>query len=155
MSGELRVERTVRLAAGADTVFRFLTSSTMMERWIGREVRIEAEVGGTLRIDVNGVDVVRGEVLEVEPERKLVFTWGWEDPGSRLPPGTSVVEITLHPDGEETLLHLVHRDLRAEDLPEHEKGWVHYLDRLAVAVAGGDPGPDPIGESSYRHGFPG
>lgn len=28
----------------------------------------------------------------------------------------------------------------------HEKGWNHYLRRLVVAAAGGDPGPDkPLG----------
>ncbi|MFI6360206.1 hypothetical protein ACIBJF_48520 [Streptomyces sp. NPDC050743] len=25
----------------------------------------------------------------------------------------------------------------------HEEGWTHYTGRLAVAAAGGDPGPDP------------
>jgi len=24
----------------------------------------------------------------------------------------------------------------------HEKGWIHYFGRLAVAASGGDPGPD-------------
>lgn len=154
MSEDARVEQTIRLAAGTETVFRYLTDPGLMSRWIGRNVRLAAEPGGELRIDVNGIDVVRGEILEVQPERKLVFTWGWENPGSRLPPGSSVVEITLERDGEETILHLLHRDLRPEDRAEHDKGWAHYLDRLSIAVTGGEPGPDPIGDSSYRHGYP-
>ena len=31
----------------------------------------------------------------------------------------------------------------AEQCAGHEKGWTHYLSRLAVAGAGNDPGPDP------------
>ena len=30
----------------------------------------------------------------------------------------------------------------AEEVAGHGKGWTHYLDRLAIAAAGGDPGPD-------------
>ena len=30
----------------------------------------------------------------------------------------------------------------AEECASHEQGWTHYLERLAVAAAGGDPGPD-------------
>ena len=29
-----------------------------------------------------------------------------------------------------------------EACASHEQGWTHYLGRLAVAAAGGDPGPD-------------
>jgi hypothetical protein len=53
------------------------------------------------------------------------------------------VEVTLEPDGEGTLLRLLHRGLSGEALLEHRKGWDHYLARLALAAAGGDPGPDP------------
>jgi hypothetical protein len=30
----------------------------------------------------------------------------------------------------------------AEVCASHDQGWAHYLDRLAVAASGGDPGPD-------------
>lgn len=49
----------------------------------------------------------------------------------------------LRADGHGTLLELAHRDLPPEDIPQHGTGWRHFLDRLAVAAAGGDPGPDP------------
>ena len=50
--------------------------------------------------------------------------------------------MTLMPDGEATILRLVHRDLPADERAEHQGGWNHYLPRLATAAAGGDPGPD-------------
>jgi hypothetical protein len=43
-----------------------------------------------------------------------------------------------------TLLRMTHSGLPdAEACASHEQGWTHYLGRLAVATAGGDPGRDP------------
>ena len=48
------------------------------------------------------------------------------------------------PDGAGTVLHFTHRDLPSSDAADsHAKGWDHYLERLAIAARGGDPGPDP------------
>jgi uncharacterized protein YndB with AHSA1/START domain len=72
-----------------------------------------------------------------------VFTWGWEGDGSPVPPGSSTVEITLAADGPDgTLLRLVHHGLPLPALDMHRDGWEHYLSRLDVRVAGGDPGLD-------------
>jgi hypothetical protein len=59
------------------------------------------------------------------------------------------VRATLDPrpggafDGDGTLVRLVHRDLPEPSQAPHNHGWTHYLARLAVAGAGGDPGRDP------------
>lgn len=51
----------------------------------------------------------------------------WERSGA----GSPTVEITLEPDGDGTLLQLVHRDLPPEEAPRHGEGWEHYLPLLA------------------------
>jgi hypothetical protein len=52
--------------------------------------------------------------------------------------------VTLARDGDGTHVRLVHRGLQTPEMREqHGKGWDHYLVRLSVAAAGGDPGPDP------------
>jgi hypothetical protein len=71
----------------------------------------------------------------------VVFTWGAAGHDT-LPPGSTTVEVTLHPDGAETVVEVVHRDLPPEEVPRHGTGWGHFLARLAIAAAGGDPGPD-------------
>src|SRR5205814_1658836 len=89
-------------------------------------------------------NTARGEFVEVDKPRRLVFTWGW-DGNEALPPGLSTVEAELRPEGSGTSLRFVHRDLSPEQAASHAKGWDHYLERLEIAAAGGDPGEDPRG----------
>ncbi|MFJ3788572.1 SRPBCC domain-containing protein [Kitasatospora sp. NPDC090091] len=86
-------------------------------------------------------DVGRG-FLALDPYHRVVFTWGMEDGAMAIPPGASTVEVTLTPDGDGTLLTLVHRDLPPEACAPHFEGWTHYLGRLVVRAESRDPGPD-------------
>jgi uncharacterized protein YndB with AHSA1/START domain len=137
-SGELVHE--VRIAAPPEAVFPFFTDPAQYVRWKGRTAELEPEPGGIYRVDIDG-NVVRGEFVEVDPPRRLVFTWGWE--GGPLPPGSTTVEVDLLPDGDGTLVRLTHRGLPEDTVQEHASGWDHFLPRLAVVAADGDPGPDP------------
>jgi uncharacterized protein YndB with AHSA1/START domain len=138
------VEREVRIAARPETVFGFFTDPVRMLRWKGIEAELDPRPGGTYRVQINAQAIVRGQFVAVEPHRRVVFTWGWEGEGQPVPPGSSTVEVTLTPDGDETILRLTHRGLPAELRDVHGHGWDHFLSRLATAAAGGDPGPDPM-----------
>ncbi len=60
-----------------------------------------------------------------------------------MPPGSSLIEIDLLDRDGGTLLRMAHSGLPdAQECASHEEGWTHYLGRLGVAAAGGDPGPD-------------
>jgi uncharacterized protein YndB with AHSA1/START domain len=142
-SGEL-VEREIRIEAPPSVVFEFLTEPAKMVRWMGTEAVLEPWPGGRYYVNLNGHEGVSGEVLEVIPERRLVFSWGWQDGSLPLAPGQSTVEIALEPAGEGTRLRLTHRDLPADMHAWHGRGWDYALPRLAVVAAGGDPGPDPL-----------
>ena len=86
--------------------------------------------------------VAAGSYLEIVPNERVVFTWGWEGSAS-VPPGTTRVEVTLTGDGQGTLLRLRHFDLPEQERGMHSQGWQHYMARLQVAAVGGDPGADP------------
>lgn len=131
------IQREIRIAARPETVFAFFTDPEKLVRWKGRQATLDARPGGTYRVDIDGKNVVRGEFVEVDPPRRVVFTWGWEDEASPLRPGSSTVEIELIPDGEGTLVRLIHRDLPPEAVAEHAKGWDHFLPRLEEAVRAG------------------
>ena len=129
------------------TVFSFFTDRDRWLSWQGISAEIDARPGGVFRMNVRGDGWASGQFTAVEPHRRIVFTWGWEGPDSPVPPGSSTVEVTLEPDGDDgTLLTLVHSGLPLPALDTHRDGWNHYLDRLTVRAAGGDPGPDATAE---------
>ena len=136
------VVREIRIETPPEAVFPFFTDPAKLVRWKGISAELEPRPGGGYRCNVNGRDIASGEYLAVELPRRVVFTWGWEGDGTLVPPGTSTVELTLTPDGAGTLLRLEHRDLPEPARAEYSEGWTHYLVRLGVAAAGGDPGPD-------------
>lgn len=139
------VVREIRIRARPETVWEFFVDPEKVTQWKGVSAQIDARPGGVRRIDVHGDrDIAVGEHVLLEPFRRLVFTWGWEG-NDQLPPGSSTVEVTLTPDGEETIVRLEHRDLpNAEQRAQHAIGWEHFLGRLAIAAMGGDPGPDEM-----------
>jgi uncharacterized protein YndB with AHSA1/START domain len=138
-------ECDVRIEASPETVFEFFVVGEKMTLWKGVRAELDPRPGGIYRVEViPGQAIAVGEYVEVSPPHRVVFTWGWEGDVIPVPPGSSTVEITLTPDGDGTHLQLRHTGLPSQDqVTEHTNGWTHYLSRLAVASAGGDPGPDP------------
>jgi len=138
-----QLEREIMIDATPETIFPLLTTTEGYLRWEGTEAENDARPGGIYRIVVAGAYAGAGEFVEVVPNEKVVFTFGWDMPDNPITPGSTEVEITLHPEGSKTRLRLVHRGLPDDDaVAQHIHGWDHYLGRLAVVSAGGDPGPD-------------
>lgn len=146
----LLAERTVRINASPQTVFRFFVDPEKMLMWKGVQAELDPRPGGIFRVEVTPGWHAVGEFTEVDPPHSVAFTWGWE--GGPLAPGSTLVRVTLEPDGDATILTLVHSGLPDEEsMHSHADGWQHFLARLEIAAAGGDPGPDPWssgGESS-------
>ena len=141
------LEREIRIAAQPETIFAFFVDPAKIMQWLGKAVTADARPGGLCRIDINGY-VTRGEYLEIVPPSRVVFTWGWENEGSTPRPGESTVEISLIPEGPNTLVRLRHLGLSAEERKPHGEGWDHFLPRLVVAAEGRAPEPDPWATSS-------
>jgi uncharacterized protein YndB with AHSA1/START domain len=140
----LEVTREVRIEASPETIFPFFTDPEKLMRWMGVEAELDPQPGGVYRVHVSKDWVARGEFVAVEPFVRVAFTWGWENNVMQLPPGASLVEVTLEPEGEATVVRLTHSRLPAEDaVASHAQGWDHFLERLTIAAPGGDPGPDP------------
>lgn len=110
--------------------------------WHGTVAEIDPRPGGVYRVLVMGLFQTAGEYVEVVPKQKVVFTFGWEQDGNPVQPGSTTIEITLHPEGDKTRVRLIHRGLPEDVVSDHSQGWDHYLGRLAIAATGGNPGPD-------------
>jgi uncharacterized protein YndB with AHSA1/START domain len=134
--------REVLVDATPETIFPLLTTVEGHLRWEGTEAEIDARPGGIHRVLVAGEHVGLGEYVEVVPNERVVFTFGWDMPGNPIRPGSTQVEIALIPDGSKTLVRLTHSGLPDDAVGDHTQGWDRYLGRLAVAASGGDPGPD-------------
>jgi uncharacterized protein YndB with AHSA1/START domain len=145
------VEREIQIAAPPDIVFPYFTDPQKLLQWKGIEARLDPQPGGEYWVNVNGDNRVRGEYLEITPVTRVVFTWGWEGGDSVVPPGASTVEVSLQPQDGGTHLRLLHRNLpTAEVRASHAAGWDHFLERLTISAAGGDPGPDPWADPSAK-----
>jgi uncharacterized protein YndB with AHSA1/START domain len=142
---------SVHIAAEPAQVFDYFTRPEAIVRWMGDYAVLDPRPDGEFTLDINGVPV-RGRYLEVEPPRRLVISWGHAG-SERLPPGASTVEITLTPEGEGTTVLVVHRDLPELEARQHALGWRHFLERLIVAGAAGDPGADPWAAMRYELEF--
>ncbi len=137
------VEYEVRIAARPETVFGYFTDPAKMPLWMGIQATLDPRPGGVCRLEFAGGLVVLGQFVEVDPHRRIIFTWGWEEEALQVPPQSTEVEVSFTPDGGSTLVRLAHRNLPPHALTFHRAGWDHYLGRLAVGAAGGDPGEDP------------
>ena len=136
--------REVHIQARPETVFPFFTDAEKMARWFGSMVTLDAKPQGALRVVIGDRNVASGRYVEISPHTRVVFTFGWEAEDSLVRPGASTVEVTLAPKDGGTLVRLAHRDLPSdESRASHNEGWTHYMERLAIAAAGGDPGNDP------------
>jgi uncharacterized protein YndB with AHSA1/START domain len=145
MTEPLLVQREIQIAAAPATVFAFLTDPEKILSWMGAEVTAEAHPGGLYLLKGVGgsARVARGAFREVVPIHRLTYSFGWEG-DEEVPPGSSLIEIDLVDRDGGTLLRLTHSGLpSAAQCSNHNKGWAHYLGRLALAAAGLDPGVDP------------
>ncbi len=147
--------KEVFIDAPPSVVFQFLTDPAKMIRWMGLRAEIDPRPGGKYWLDPNGRDFIRGEYVEVIPNRRIVFTWGWEKPSEGMPAvpaGSTQVEIDLESEAEGTRVRLTHRQLPRDAQDRHILGWTHYLQRLKTVSEGAEPGPDPYASLDVRHG---
>lgn len=136
-TAESPIVTSVWIDADPERVFPFFTDPARLTQWLGHAADVDPVPGGRFAVDVN-VRLVRGTYLELEPPRRVVFSWG--DAGSaELPPGSTRVEVELEPAGSGTTVTLRHHGLGVEQRADHARGWPAVLGRL-VAAAGPDAG---------------
>lgn len=128
------VELTVRLEHPPEEVFPYLTEADRYVRWQGVKAELDPRPGGVYRVWMDANTVASGVFVEVDPARRVVFTWGWEG-DENVPPGSTTVELTLESDGDGTVLSLRHTGLPdGAAAAMHEEGWRHFTAQLVSVV---------------------
>jgi uncharacterized protein YndB with AHSA1/START domain len=121
-------------------VYAAWTDPSQLKEWWGpetvrtRNFAADVRVGGKYRWDlINQEDEemsVFGEYRELVPEKKIVFTWKWDD-DDVWENRNSVVTVELFDATGGTELHLRHEQLPStESRDRHNEGWNSVLDRL-------------------------
>lgn len=148
----VKLQRT--LPAPPHAVYRAWLEPELLRQWMApgvdvKRAEVDARVGGRLRIwhaqggtDVGGFEC---EIVELVPDERLVFRWGFVGPERTAGPVyDSLLTITLRAaEGDATILTLVHERLDdlAAALPHVaenvEHGWAMVLEKLA-GVLGAD-----------------
>lgn len=154
----------VEIAAPVEVVWRLLIDPVQLVHWLGVSATLEPRAEGSFRFELFAGQFCSGRYLEVVPNRRVVFTWGWEDPTIPVPPGSTTVTIELEArNAERTFLRLDHTGLDRAMEPLHADGWRQYLGRLAAVAEGREPasdpslpyqGPDPAPNPLSRGGTP-
>lgn len=135
------------IAAPPEIVYAMFTEAHLLVRWLGDTAELNPAPGGLFRFTLGEQDACRGRYVELDPPRRLVFTWGWERAEAiPVPAGSTVVEVDLRPIAVGTHLMLTHRGLDDAAADLHAHGWDRFLSRLQATLDGADPGPDPWDE---------
>ncbi|HTR86328.1 MAG TPA: SRPBCC domain-containing protein [Reyranella sp.] len=150
----LRMTRT--FDAAPERVFAAWTNPEQFGQWFGPvgmktvDCAIDARVGGAWRLMGEGKDIpgrepgagtvrptVSGRYLEVEPPKRLVFTWAWHERDDFASPRgqESVVTVLFNAVGDRTEMVFTQAVLKDEEaLAAHRRGWTESFDKLGAFV---------------------
>lgn len=133
--------KTVTLPVSPEDAFALVTQPERLRRWLAVSAQIDLRAGGEFRWTVSPGHHAAGTVREIDPGKRVVLGFGWED-GDDLVPDSSTVTITVEPVGDGTAVTLTHDGLNEEQAASHAEGWSHFLERLSTLATTGDAGPD-------------
>jgi len=128
------LDREIVIRARPERVFRYFTDSTRWAAWWGAGSTIDPARGGKVFVRYPNAVEAAGEVVEIDPPRKIVFTFGFAS-GQPIGVGASLVTISLAEDPEGTRLRLVHQFAEAAARDQHVQGWRYQLSLFANVVA--------------------
>lgn len=119
-----------------EKLWRALTQPHLIEAWLMKNDFAPA-VGHKFNLRGDWGGVLDCEVLTVEPNRTLAYTWNFahEDPAYDL---RSVVTFTLTPTGAGTLLRMEQAGFRPEQKQATggaRVGWTQFLGKLDEVLA--------------------
>ena len=140
---QLLIQRT--FDAPAAVVFSLWSEARHMRRWMGPEdfdcpeMEIDFRVGGAYRGKIRsprmGDNPFHGVYREIEPNRRLVFTFAWDNDGPSAG-HQMLVTITFEERNGKTVQTFHQKPfLTIESRDGHVGGWTSAFDKLAAYAA--------------------
>ena len=139
----LEIKRFIK--ASPDRVYAAWTDPAQLRQWFGPEqvttdnLIADPRVGGRFRWDLTNSDgekmTMEGEFRELQPGKKIVFTWHWQD-DEDWENQVSIVTVEISGRSGGTELRLTHEQLPNEKSRDgHTGGWNSALDKLEKFVS--------------------
>jgi uncharacterized protein YndB with AHSA1/START domain len=139
------VVRSIEIQARPSKVWGWFSSQDALRSWLGSNLEIDLRVGGAYRmLGADEETWIRGTVLELVQEGRLVLSWLEEDAGW-VHPGRLVIEIEAIASGSRvTLIHDGFAGIGKTDWTSTYKAYElgaerhRVLEKLAAVVASGE-----------------
>jgi uncharacterized protein YndB with AHSA1/START domain len=123
------LDRRITICARRETVFAYFTDSERFAKWWGEGSSIDPLPGGVVFIRYPNGITAKGEVVQLEPPRRIVFTYII---GGDV---ASLVTVTLDETERGTLLHLHHAFSSAKVRDHFVQGWRYQLALFSKVAA--------------------
>jgi uncharacterized protein YndB with AHSA1/START domain len=132
---KLTVTRVIN--APCAMVYRAWTEPKQMLQWFSprdvecRSIDMDLKIGGAYRVHFvskMGDHIATGKYTEIVPNKRLRFTWEWQN--NAMP--NSVVTVDFEDLGATTRLTLLHEGLPSqEEADHHSHGWSSMAEKFA------------------------
>jgi uncharacterized protein YndB with AHSA1/START domain len=134
-----RIERDILIEAPVDIVWAVVTEPEHIGGWFSESAELDLRPGGRARLHWDDYGTIQGRVERVEPPHFFSFRWV-VDPGTDLTEDNStLVEFSLHAEGDGTRLRVVESGFPGLDASDDDKtryaeenreGWKLELSQL-------------------------
>ena len=115
------------------------TDPSILQDWWGGELDAELSPGGRYVVSFAALgQTMRGEVLDYEPGKRLMFTWSWDHEAETPSREVDICVLEIDDGSRVELEHGPFGDTEQEraDAAGTEEGWQHFLPRLASRLTG-------------------
>lgn len=130
-----------RFSASREAVFKAWTEPDSVKKWFRPggdnvlilDVEMDVRVGGSYRLTM-GYETgeswsIVGDYQEVEPPKKLVYTWSYEEPNMDI--GETLITVEFNDVGNSTEISLSHKRFSQEQARDaHLSGWEACFESL-------------------------
>jgi uncharacterized protein YndB with AHSA1/START domain len=144
----------IYIVASPQKIWNALTDpETDRAWWAGTRQESTFKAGDPIVFSRNGKVDLRGEILESDPPRRLVYTFHLEGPGPAHDEGPSIVTYEIKPNGDATMLKVTHSNFPKGSLSRKgvEHGWPAIFSGLKTVLEGGAmPRFDDWGEQKFK-----
>jgi uncharacterized protein YndB with AHSA1/START domain len=138
-----RIERQIIVSASQERVWAALTKPEEIARWFGDSAEVDLRPGGAARFGWEGYgDRFHAVVEVVEPPTRFVYRWAVESDTPLDEGPSTLVEFTLEPSADGTIVRLVEsgfatlpEDQYEDTIRGNEKGWTSELGDLVEYVS--------------------